>query len=91
MPLYHLDLKLEIGGKIVQIQQVVDCDSSEPGMAEVIIARLVQKGETTGSGDRRTYVGNLHNKLDLISGEVSKPEPVTDRRGAIRDQKARNG
>ncbi len=88
MPLYHLDIKMEIGGKVVQVQQVVDCDDSEPGPASVVIARLVQKGETTVSeGSRRFYIGKLYRTRDLESSPG--PEPVTDRRGAIRDQKAK--
>ena len=87
MPLYHLDITLEIGGKAVQVQQIVDCDSPEPREAKVIIARLVQKGETTSSEPQKVYIGHLYRTLDLASPD---PEPITDRRGAIRDQKARN-
>ena len=104
MPLYHVDVELEIDGATVHIAQVVDCKSSDPGRIRVDIQRLVQKGESTLEAmhsapaegqihDRRQYAGEV-SKLDLILGDVPRPtdpEPITDRRGAIRDQKARNG
>lgn len=99
MPIYHLNITLELGGHeqsgkpgtLVQLQQVVECETSAPAMVEVTIARMVQEGEITAN-DSRKYTGNLHKKLDLVLGEVpAYTEPITDRRGAIRDQKARNG
>jgi hypothetical protein len=92
MPLYHVSLELEVGGSVMQIQQVVECATSDPGSLKIDINRLVEKGKAALQ-DSRQYFGEV-KKLDLVLGNVPKPvdpEPLTDRRGAIRDQKARNG
>jgi hypothetical protein len=59
---------------------------------KIDINRLVEKGKAALQVSRQ-YFGEV-KKLDLVLGNVPKPvdpEPLTDRRGAIRDQKARNG
>ncbi|KKN63697.1 hypothetical protein LCGC14_0499320 [marine sediment metagenome] len=95
MPLYHVNVSVVVGDQHLTFSKVVEAKGSVAGPIKLTVARLpgvYQREEAPSDigSSSRCYAGHASD-LTLIHGEVPEPEPITDRRGAIRDQKARNG
>ncbi len=84
MPTYHVNVTLHLGNSTVTMSSIVEAEESGVGLINLTVARVLEKGQTKAISDSRRYEGR-GSDLDLVHG----PEPLTDRRGAIRDQKAR--
>ncbi len=88
MPMYHVNVSVVVGDQHLTFSKVVEAKGSVAGPIKLTVVKLQRSGEVFDSSDSKRYEGHASD-LDLVYGEIPEPEPITDRRGAIRDQKAR--